>query len=126
MLYGGEMDMSDLQLIKGVEEILSSLEEKEYEIDAGNNKYFKLFVRQPSWLDKQNALSGFFSVDTKTKETTFSLSEYYKRILKTCVRTEPPMDVEKLMKANTKVGKQIEEALPAPSEEEYTPEEEKK
>lgn len=118
--------MSERQLISGINDVITPTEEREYSIDAGNGKYFKLFVRQPTWLEKQNALSGFFSVDTKTRELSYNLSEYYKRILTICVRTEPAMNVIDLMKVNTFVGSQIEKHLPLPGEVEFSPEEEKK
>src|SRR3990167_1271532 len=101
--------------------------ETEHEIKLSSGKVWKVWLKQPTWFDRQYALSGWVDIDSKTREAKTNFVEYYKRLTERClIRSDPPIDKKDLSNLRPEIGVAIEQLLPAPVDIGFTPEEEKK
>lgn len=120
--------MADVTLAEATDLKVSG-EPKEYNIKLTNGKVWKVWLREPTWFDRQYAISGWVEFDARSKnpEPKPNFVEYYKRIVERClVRSEPPITKDDVATLRPEIGTALEEILPGPAEIAITPEEEKK
>ena len=115
------------EVVATLDDIKVSGNPTEHKIVLKDNKVLKVWMKEPTWVDKQYALSGWVEIDQKAKEAKPNFMEYYRRILERClVRSEPPFNMTDVLSLRPEVGEALEKLLPSPIEIGITQEEEKK
>ena len=80
-----------------------------------SDKIVKVWIKQPTWLQVESALSSVMDVDSKTQEMTLNLTKMYKFMVSEFVeRTEPSLTHIELLRLNPYIGNQLKEVLPNP------------
>lgn len=119
--------MSENKEVASLDDIRVSDSPKEHSILLTNGKVFKVWLKEPTWFDRQYALSGWVDIDQKAREAKPNFAEYYRRLLEKCfVRSEPAINVGDIFQIRPEIGEALEKLLPSPVDIGITPEEEKK
>tara|TARA_R110002020_G_scaffold52438_7_gene147382 strand:+ start:4370 stop:4747 length:378 start_codon:yes stop_codon:yes gene_type:complete len=110
-----EKKMSEIENDKS--RLFATVDQKMYEIKVAedSDKIMKVWVKEPTWLQVETALSSVMDVDSQTQEMSLNLTKMYKfMVTEFIAKTEPSLTHIELLRLNPYIGAQIKEILPNP------------
>tara|TARA_R110000823_G_scaffold13572_16_gene45020 strand:+ start:4405 stop:4782 length:378 start_codon:yes stop_codon:yes gene_type:complete len=110
-----EKKMSEIENDKS--RLFATVDQTMYEIKVAedSDKIIKVWVKEPTWLQVESALSSVMDVDSKTQEMSLNLTKMYKFMVKEFIgKTEPTLSHIELLRLNPYLGAQLKEILPNP------------
>ena len=112
------------QLVDSVTSLLITTTAKEHmvRVDPDNPDVgLRVWVRELSFMDMQNAIKTFFSISS-SGDIDIDLAAYWKHMFSACVeKTEPRLTPTQLMQLQPYVAQQITALLPQPQDLVATP-----
>jgi len=84
-------------------------------IDPNGDEYIKVWIKEPTYLQLEQAQMKLFNMDMNSKEVSFDMNEVYRYLWDAFVeRTEPALNAIDLLRLKPYVGTQIKNILPDP------------
>tara|TARA_R100000152_G_C6680086_1_gene114176 strand:- start:173 stop:562 length:390 start_codon:yes stop_codon:yes gene_type:complete len=84
-------------------------------VSPDRDEYMKVWVKEPTWLQVEQALSSVMKVDAKTQSLDLDMNEMYKFMVENFVeKTEPQLSGIELLRLSPYIGAQLKEVLPNP------------
>ena len=84
-------------------------------IAADSDEHLKVWVKEPTFLQLEQAQMKMFNINMADKDVQFDISEVYRYLFDAFVdRTEPSLSPLDLLRLNPYVGNQIKAILPDP------------
>ena len=84
-------------------------------VAPNKDEYLKVWVKNPTWLQVEQALSSVMNVDAKNQDMTLDLNGMYRYMAENFIeKTEPSLSTIDLLRLNSYVGNQLKEILPNP------------
>jgi hypothetical protein len=84
-------------------------------IDPDEEEYLKVWVKEPTFLQLEQAQMKLFNVSMQEKDVSFDIREVYEYLWDAFIdRTEPVLGPLDLMNLNPYVGAQLKSILPDP------------
>ena len=82
---------------------------------ANKDEYLKVWVKQPSWLQVEQALNAVLKLDTKNQDVDIDLNAMYRYCVENFIeKTEPTLGAVDILRLTPFVGNQLKEILPNP------------
>tara|TARA_R110000851_G_scaffold64090_2_gene146270 strand:- start:305 stop:751 length:447 start_codon:yes stop_codon:yes gene_type:complete len=104
-------------IVKDKSVLFALNEEKchELKVSPTSDEYLKVWVREPTWLEVEQAMTSLMNIDAKTQSFDIDLNGMYRYLVeKFVVRTEPNLTTLELIRLNPYIGSQLKEILPNP------------
>jgi len=80
-----------------------------------SDEYLKVWVKEPTWLQVEQALSSVMDVDAGNQSFGLDLNKMYKFMVENFVeKTEPSLSAVDLLRLSPFIGAQLKEVLPNP------------
>ena len=80
-----------------------------------SNEYLKVWVKQPTWLQVEQAMASIMKIDNRTGNMDLDLNAMYKYMLENFIeKTEPQLSAIDIIRLTPYVGNQLKEILPNP------------
>ena len=98
-------------------DLFVSNESELHYIKVAENKeeYLKVWVKQPTWLQIEQAMNSVIKLDTKRQDVDIDLNAMYRYCIENFIdKTEPPLSSIDLLRITPFVGNQLKEILPNP------------
>jgi hypothetical protein len=96
------------------------------QVSPDSEEYLKVWVKNPTWLQVEQAMAAVMKVDPKTQSMDIDLNGMYKYMIDNFIeKTEPQLSVVDLIKLTPYVGSQLKKILPNPLEDFTSGDEEK-
>jgi len=99
-------------------ELLFAMNEPEchhIKVAPDTEEYLKVWVKEPTWLQVEQAMATVMKLNPKTQEMDIDLNAMYRFIVDNFIeKTEPSLSAVELLKLNSYVGNQLKEILPNP------------
>ena len=90
----------------------------EIKVAPDSDEVLKVWIKQPTWLQVEQALSTVMNIDSSTQSMDIDLNKMYKFMVTNFIdRTEPSLSATDLMRLTPYVGNQLKEILPNPFQE---------
>lgn len=87
----------------------------ELKVAPNSNECLKVWVREPTWLEVQKALTSLMKIDAKRQDMDIDLNAMYRYLVENfVVKTEPSLSTLELIRLNPYIGNQLQEILPNP------------
>ena len=87
----------------------------EIKVAPDSDEVLKVWIKQPTWLQVEQALSTVMNIDSSTQSMDIDLNKMYKFMVTNFIdRTEPSLSATDLMRLTPFVGNQLKEILPNP------------
>ena len=87
----------------------------EIKVAPDSNEVLKVWIKQPTWLQVEQALSTVMNIDSSSQSMDIDLNKMYKFVVTNFIdRTEPSLSATDLMRLTPYVGNQLKEILPNP------------
>ena len=84
-------------------------------VSPDSDEVLRVWVREPTWLQVEQALSSVMRMNPDTEEMNLDLNKMYKFMCKEFVeKTEPKLTSLELLRLSPYVGAQLKEVLPNP------------
>ena len=84
-------------------------------IAADSDEHLKVWVKEPTFLQLEQAQMKMFNINMQQQDVSFDISEVYRYLFDAFVeKTEPSLSPLDLLRLNPYVGNQIKEILPDP------------
>tara|TARA_Y100000004_G_scaffold196677_1_gene267549 strand:+ start:2100 stop:2468 length:369 start_codon:yes stop_codon:yes gene_type:complete len=84
-------------------------------IEPEGDEYLKVWIKEPTYLQLEQAQMKLFNVDMQNKDVSFDMNEVYRYLWDAFVeRTEPALNAIDLIRLKPYVGSQIRAILPDP------------
>jgi len=78
-------------------------------------EYLKVWVKQPTWLQVEQALNAVLKLDTKNQDVDIDLNAMYRYCVENFIeKTEPTLGAVDILRLTPFVGNQLKEILPNP------------
>ena len=111
MLNGQRKTVSDKNRLF----IQNDNEPKYVRVSPDDDEYLKVWVKEPTWLQVEQAMATVMKLNPKTQEMDIDLNAMYRFIVDNFIeKTEPSLSAVELLKLNQYVGSQLKEVLPNP------------
>ena len=111
MLNGQRKTVSDKNRLF----IQNDNEPKYVRVSPDDDEYLKVWVKEPTWLQVEQAMAVVMKLNPKTQEMDIDLNSMYRYIVNNFIeKTEPSLSAVELLKLNSYVGYQLKEILPNP------------
>lgn len=111
MLNGQRKTVSDKNRLF----IQNDKEPKYVRVSPDDDEYLKVWVKEPTWLQVEQAMAVVMKLNPKTQEMDIDLNSMYRYIVNNFIeKTEPSLSAVELLKLNSYVGNQLKEILPNP------------
>jgi|TARA_R110002110_G_scaffold101121_1_gene257155 hypothetical protein len=82
-----------------------------------SDEYFKVFVKEPTWLEVDKAMNSVMKINTKTQDMDLDINAMYRYMVENfIVKTEPSLSTIDIIRLTPYVGNQLKEILPNPFE----------
>ena len=95
-------------------------------VAADSDEYLKVWVKQPTWLQVEKAMTTLMKIDPKTQTMDIDMNAMYRYMVDNFIeKTEPSLSTVDLIKLTPYVGAQLKEILPNPLEDMMQGDEEK-
>ena len=79
------------------------------------DKYLKVWVKEPSWLEAEKALNSVMKIDSKSQSFDLDLNAMYRYMVENFIeKTEPTLSTIDMLRLSPYVGNQIKAILPNP------------
>ena len=86
-------------------------------VAPGSDEYFKVFVKEPTWLEVDKAMNSVMKINTKTQDMDLDINAMYRYMVENfIVKTEPSLSTIDIIRLTPYVGNQLKEILPNPFE----------
>ena len=80
-----------------------------------SEEYFKVWVKEPTWLEAEKALNSVMKIDSRTQSFDLDLNAMYRYMVENFIsKTEPSLSTVDMLRLSPFVGNQIKEILPNP------------
>tara|TARA_B100000085_G_C18453103_1_gene475724 strand:+ start:128 stop:490 length:363 start_codon:yes stop_codon:yes gene_type:complete len=90
----------------------------EIKVAPDSDEVLRVWIKQPTWLQVEQALSTVMNIDSSTQSMDIDLNKMYKFMVTNFIdRTEPSLSATDLMRLTPYVGNQLKEILPNPFQE---------
>lgn len=84
-------------------------------VSPDKDEYLKVWVKEPTWLEVEKALSSVMKLDAQTQSLDLDMNAMYKFMVENFVeKTEPHLSGLDLLRLSPYVGGQLKEILPNP------------
>ena len=84
-------------------------------IDPDGEEHIKVWIKEPTYLQLEQAQMKLFNIDMNKQDVSFDISEVYHYLWEAFVeRTEPKLTTLDVLRLKPYVGKQIKAILPDP------------
>ena len=84
-------------------------------VSPESDEYLKVWVKEPTWLQVEQAMASVMKLNPKTQEMDMDLNAMYRFMVDNFIeKTEPSLSAVELLKLNVYVGSQLKEVLPNP------------
>ena len=111
MLNGQRKTVSDKNRLF----IQNDNEPKYVRVSPDDDEYLKVWVKEPTWLQVEQAMAVVMKLNPKTQEMDIDLNSMYRYIVNNFIeKTEPSLSAVELLKLNSYVGNQLKEILHNP------------
>ena len=95
-------------------------------VSPDSDEYLKVWVKQPTWLQVEKAMTTLMKIDPKTQTMDIDMNAMYRYMVDNFIeKTEPSLSTVDLIKLTPYVGAQLKEVLPNPLEDMMQGDEEK-
>ena len=79
------------------------------------DEYLKVWVKEPTWLQVEQALNSVLKLDAKRQDVDIDLNAMYRYCVENFIdKTEPSLSSVDLLRLTPYVGNQLKEILPNP------------
>jgi hypothetical protein len=86
-------------------------------VEPESDEYLKVWVKEPTWLQVEQALSSVLKMDAGNKTMDIDLNAMYKFMVENFIeKTDPQLSSLELLRLSPYVGAQLKEVLPNPFE----------
>ena len=86
-------------------------------IAADSDEYLQVWIKQPTWLQVEQALSSVMDMNAQGQTVGINLNKMYRYMVENFVeKTEPSLTTIELIRLNPYIGNQLKEILPNPFE----------
>ena len=97
--------------------IASDSECHEIKVSPDSDEVLKVWIKQPTWLQVEQALSTVMNIDSAAQSMDIDLNKMYRYMVSNFIdRTEPSLSSTELLRLTPYVGNQLKEILPNPLE----------
>tara|TARA_R100000005_G_C4879089_1_gene131641 strand:- start:111 stop:470 length:360 start_codon:yes stop_codon:yes gene_type:complete len=80
-----------------------------------SDEYLKVWVKEPTWLQVEQAMNSVMKLDAKTGEMNLDLNAMYKFMVENFIeKTEPELSKIDYIRLSPYIGNQLKEILPNP------------
>lgn len=87
----------------------------ELKVDPSSDDILKVWIKQPTWLQVEQAVASVMNIDANTQKVDIDLNKMYKFMVREFIdKTEPSLSTLELLKLSPYIGKQLKEILPNP------------
>jgi|TARA_R100000482_G_scaffold121283_1_gene67337 hypothetical protein len=84
-------------------------------IEPDSDEHLKVWIKEPTYLQLEQAQMKLFNVDVNSKDVSFDMNEVYRYLWDAFVhKTEPALTAIDLLRLKPYVGSQIKAILPDP------------
>jgi len=84
-------------------------------VSPDSDEYLKVWVKEPTWLQVEQALSSVMDVNAGSQSFGLDLNKMYKFMVENFVeKTEPSLSAVDLLRLSPYIGAQLKEVLPNP------------
>ena len=84
-------------------------------VSPDSEEYLKVWIKQPTWLQVEQATTSVLKLNAKTQEMDLDLNAMYKFMVDNFIdKTEPSLSAVDLLRLTPFVGNQLKEILPNP------------
>ena len=95
--------------------IRTETEPKYVQVHPDKEEYLKVWVKEPTWLQVEQAMASVMKINPKSQEMDIDLNAMYRFIVDNFIeKTEPSLSAVEILKLNPYVGSQLKEILPNP------------
>lgn len=108
-----------MNTVKDKSVLFAHTEEKCHKLQVApqSDECLKVWVRQPTWLEVEQALTTLMKIDAKNQDMGIDLNGMYRYLVEKFVtKTEPSLTTIELIRLNPFIGNQLKEVLPNPLE----------
>jgi len=105
------------QVVNDKNKLFSAVNTECHHIKASPDvdEYMKVWVKEPTWLQVEQAMSSVMKLDPKTGSMEIDMNAMYKFMVENFVeKTEPVLSKIELLRLSPYVGGQLKEILPNP------------
>ena len=93
----------------------ASTESHHLRVDPNKDEYLRVWIKEPTWLQVEQAMSSVMKLDPKTGSMEIDMNAMYKFMVENFVeKTEPVLSKIELLRLSPYVGGQLKEILPNP------------
>jgi len=87
----------------------------EIKVAPDSDEVLKVWIKQPTWLQVEQALSSVMNIDSASQSMDIDLNKMYRFMVKNFVdKTEPSLSSTDLLRLTPYIGNQLKEILPNP------------
>ena len=87
----------------------------EIKVAPDSDEVLKVWIKQPTWLQVEQALSTVMNIDSSTQSMDIDLNKMYRFMVKNFIdKTEPSLSSTDLLRLTPYIGNQLKEILPNP------------
>ena len=87
----------------------------EIKVAPDSDEVLKVWIKQPTWLQVEQALSSVMNIDSSSQSMDIDLNKMYRFMVKNFVdKTEPSLSSTDLLRLTPYIGNQLKEILPNP------------
>ena len=84
-------------------------------VNHGSDEILKVWVKEPTWLQVEQALSSVMNIDSQTQNMELDLNKMYKFMVDNFIeKTEPKLSSIEILRLSPYIGAQLKEVLPNP------------
>ena len=84
-------------------------------VEPDSEEILKVWIKEPTWLQVEQALSTVLNVDAQNQELDLDLNKMYKFMVENFIeKCEPELSAIELLRLSPYVGAQLKEVLPNP------------
>ena len=117
-VVGGSDEMFEEKQIISDKKNLFAAEESELhyvKVSPDSEEYLKVWIKQPTWLQVEQATTSVLKLNPKTQEMDLDLNAMYRFMVDNFIdKTEPKLSTVDLLRLTPYVGNQLKEILPNP------------
>jgi len=119
-MVGGSDEMFEEKQIVSDKKNLFAVEESELhyvKVAPDSEEYLKVWIKQPTWLQVEQATTSVLKLNPKTQEMDLDLNAMYRFMVDNFIdKTEPSLSSIDLIRLTPFVGNQLKDILPNPFE----------
>tara|TARA_R100001230_G_C5496148_1_gene41880 strand:+ start:54 stop:452 length:399 start_codon:yes stop_codon:yes gene_type:complete len=87
----------------------------EIKVAPDSDEVLKVWIKQPTWLQVEQALSSVMNIDSSSQSMDIDLNKMYRFMVKNFIdKTEPSLSSTDLLRLTPYIGNQLKEILPNP------------